>query len=86
MSKEERKKNEYIPIVYTPDDNYIPLALTSMVSVAENTEANIDFIIIYSKLSEKSINYLNDIKKYSNCKITYKQIDEKIFIEAGALA
>lgn len=82
---ENNKNTEYVPVVYTPNDKYVPLALTSMVSIAENTKRNLDFIILHSGLSEKNKKCLDSIRKYENCKITYKQIDEKIFIDAGAL-
>ena len=77
--------SEVIPIVYTPNDRYVTLALTSMVSIAENTDRNLDFIILYSDISEKYMKYLDSITSYPNCKITYKKIDKKIFLDAGAL-
>ena len=46
-------------IAYAPDDKYINQTIVSMVSAIENNkEHEIEFIIIYSKLSEESIKKL----------------------------
>ena len=43
-------------IAYAPDDKYINQTIVSMVSAIENNkEHEIEFIIIYSKLSDESI-------------------------------
>lgn len=64
-------------IAYAPDDKYINQTIVSMVSAIENNkEHEIEFIIIYSKLSEDSINKLKSIQK---CKLRLLQIDENIF-------
>ena len=64
-------------IAYAPDDKYINQTIVSMVSAIENnTEHEIEFIIIYSKLSEKSINKLKDVK---GCKLRLLQVDENTF-------
>jgi lipopolysaccharide biosynthesis glycosyltransferase len=48
-----------------------------MVSAIENNkEHEIEFIIIYSKLSDENINKLNSI---NNCKLRFLQVDENIF-------
>ena len=39
---------DYIPVVYTPADDYVPLALISMVSLLKNTNKNVDIVILYS--------------------------------------
>lgn len=64
-------------IAYAPDDKYINQTIVSMVSAVENNkEHEIEFIIIYSKLSEESVDKLNSVK---NCKLRLLQIDESIF-------
>ena len=64
-------------IAYAPDDKYINQTIVSMVSAIENNkEHEIEFIIIYSKLSEKNINKLNSI---NGCKLRLLQVDETIF-------
>lgn len=64
-------------IAYAPDDKYINQTIVSMVSAVENNkEHDIEFIIIYSKLNEQSINKLNTVK---NCRVRLLQIDENIF-------
>lgn len=68
-----------IPVAYAPDDNFAPLTLISMLSVVQNTDKNIEFIILYSSLTEKSFEILNYAKKYKNCCITYTKVSEKIF-------
>ena len=48
-------------IAYAPDDKYINQTIVSMVSAIENNkEHEIEFIIIYSELSEESIKKLQD--------------------------
>lgn len=83
MTVKNFKNNKSIQIVYALNDKYVPLAITSMISVAENTKSDINFNIFHSGLSEKSKKYLNSIKKYKNSKIVYQEIDEKKFIKAG---
>ena len=64
-------------IAYAPDDKYINQTIVSMVSAIENNKGHeIEFIIIYSKLNDKSINKLNDVK---GCKLRFLQVDESIF-------
>lgn len=64
-------------IAYAPDDKYINQTIVSMVSAIENNkEHEIEFIIIYSNLSEKSINKLKDV---NDCKLRLLQVDENIF-------
>ncbi len=66
-----------INIAYAPDDKYINQTIVSMVSAIENNKENeIEFIIIYSKLSEKSIDKLNGI---AGCKLRLLKVDENIF-------
>ena len=64
-------------IAYAPDDKYVNQTIVSMVSAIENNkEHEIEFIIIYSKLSDDS---LNKLKKVNGCKLRLLQIDESIF-------
>ncbi len=70
---------EYIPVAYAPDDKYVWLTLISMVSVAENTKQKIDFIILYSYLSDESMKILDFINTYEHCRISYIQINMNIF-------
>ena len=77
-------------IAYAPDDKYINQTIVSMVSAIENNkEHEIEFIIIYSKLSEESINKLNQLAptltlpqgEGTNPKVKLRllQVDENIF-------
>lgn len=68
-----------IPIVYALDDKYVTITLISMVSILKNTDKNVDFLILYSKLSEKSFEIIRFASTFSNCKINFVQIDEGIF-------
>ena len=69
-----------INIAYAPDDNFTNLAIVSMVSVLENNKNNeVEFIILYSKLKESSINAFNFLKIYKNCKIRFVKVDEDLF-------
>lgn len=64
-------------IAYAPDDKYINQTIVSMVSaIKNNKEHEIEFIIIYSKLSENSINKL---KTVNDCKLRLLPVDENIF-------
>jgi len=64
-------------IAYAPDDKYINQTIVSMVSAIENNkEHEIEFIIMYSKLSEQSINKLNQIQ---NCKLRLVKVNEDAF-------
>ena len=64
-------------IAYAPDDKYINQTIVSMVSAIENNkEHEIEFIIMYSKLSENSINKL---KRIQNCKLRLVQVNEDTF-------
>ena len=66
-------------IAYAPDDKYINQTVVSMVSAVENNkEHEIEFIIIYSKLSESSITKLQAVQ---NCKLRLLQVDEAIFTQ-----
>ena len=80
-------------IAYAPDDKYINQTIVSMVSAIENNkEHEIEFIIIYSKLSEESLKKLQSISPLtpnpspkegegssSPVKLRLLQVDESIF-------
>lgn len=70
-------------IAYAPDDKYINQTIVSMVSAVENNkEHEIEFIIIYSKLSDESINKLKNVGQAmpdKNIRVRLLQIDENIF-------
>ena len=64
-------------IAYAPDDKYINQTIVSMVSAVENNkEHEIEFIIIYSKLSKENLSKLRAIK---NCKIRLLKVSEEDF-------
>ena len=75
----ENEHGEWIPVAYAPDDNFSYLTLISMLSIVQNTAKNIDFIILYSSLTDKSFETLNFVKKYKNCKITYVKVNAEDF-------
>ena len=76
-------------IAYAPDDKYINQTIVSMVSAIENNkEHEIEFIIIYSKLSEDSLAKLREISspnlilpqgEGAFVKLRLLRIDEGIF-------
>ncbi len=70
-------------IAYAPDDKYINQTIVSMISAIENNkEHEIEFIIIYSKLTNESISKLNNVGQtlpFKNCKLRFLQVDENIF-------
>ena len=74
-------------IAYAPDDKYINQTIVSMVSAIENNkEHEIEFIIIYSELSEESIKKLQDTitppqpsTLREGVTLRLLQIDESIF-------
>jgi len=76
---EDYQKTNIIPIAYSCNNLHSKLALVSMTSIMENTNANIEFIILYSDLSEETLQNLSSIEKYKNCKITFNKIDKSRF-------
>jgi len=70
-----------LAIAYAPDDGYMNMTIVSMVSALENNkDKEIEFIILYSKLSETSFKKLKDVETKSNCKIRYVKMDENLFV------
>ena len=73
-----------ISIAYAPDNNYVNQTIVSMTSAIENNkEHEIEFIIIYSNLSDKNIEKLqtlqNNAEKTSQVKLRLLQVDESMF-------
>ncbi len=67
-------------IAYAPDDGYVNMTVVSMFSVLQNNiDSEIEFIILYSELSEASINKLNSIKSKFNCSIRYIKVNDSEF-------
>lgn len=69
-----------LTIAYAPDDGYVNMTVVSMFSAIQNNmDSEIEFIILYSKLSEASIEKIDSLNKKFNCKIRYLKIDESDF-------
>lgn len=71
--------NNLINIFYAPDDNHAKLAYISMLSILENTKSKIEFNILYSDLSNKNIEMLQELNKYKNCTVLFEKINEDDF-------
>ena len=65
---------DFIPVVYTPADDYASLALLSMVSLLKNTNKNIDVVVLYSKLNEQSFEMFNFVKSFPNSSISMENM------------
>ena len=70
---------DYIKVVYATNDKHRNLVLVSMTSILQNTSCDVEFIILYSHLSEKTFEVLNSIKKFPNCRLVFRQVDETQF-------
>lgn len=69
-----------LTIAYAPDDKYMNMTIVSMISAIENNiDSNIEFLILYSKLSDKSFVKLKAIENKPNCSIRYIKMDETEF-------
>ena len=67
-------------IAYAPDENYVGITTISMISILDNTEdEDIEFIILHSGLSEKSINKLEWVKNIKKCIIRYVDVNREEF-------
>lgn len=67
-------------IAYAPDDGYMNMTIVSMFSALQNNiDSEIEFIILYSKLSENSWKKLKGFENKFNCLIRYVQINEAMF-------
>ena len=76
---EELQQQEKISVAYAPDDKYALYTLISMISIMENTDKEIDFIIMYSRLKKESVAILDTIRRYEKCSITFIKMPEKYF-------
>lgn len=47
---------KHIPIFYSCDEKYAPLAMISMASILFNTKSYIDFYVLHNNVTEKTIN------------------------------
>ena len=66
-------------IAYAPDDKYTNQTVVSMVSAIENNKNHeLEFIIMYSSLSEKSVQKFKSIEA-SNVKIRFLEMNESLF-------
>lgn len=69
-----------IAICYAPDENYAGLTTVSMVSALKNSgREEIEFIIVYSQLSDSTIEKINSVKQIKNCIIRYIKVDNDEF-------
>ena len=70
-----------INIAYCPDDKYMNQTIVSIISALENNTKNeVEIIILYSKLTEESVNKLKAVEnKYSNMKLRLLEVEENAF-------
>ena len=69
-----------INIAYAPDDGYMNMTIVSMVSaIKNNPNHQIEFIILYSNLSDKSLLKLQEVENSFNCKIRMLKMEESEF-------
>ena len=61
---EELQQQEKISVAYAPDDKYTLYTLISMISIMENTDREVDFIIMYSHLKKESVAILDTIWRF----------------------
>lgn len=70
-----------IPVFLSSDNNYAPLVATTIASICDNTNSNIDFYILDGGISDENKKHINELKnKFNNFSIKYIKIDtDKIF-------
>ncbi len=67
-------------IAYAPDENYVGITVISMLSILDNNkDTNIEFIILHSGLSQKSVNKLEWVKNIKKCIIRYVDVNREEF-------
>ena len=67
-------------IAYAPDDSYMNMTIVSMFSALQNNiDSEVEFIILYSNLSENSWKKLKDFENKFNCSIRYVHMNEEVF-------
>ena len=73
------EEKEVISVAYAMNDKHAKLALISMISILDNTESNIEFLIAYSELSDKYVNLFKSLETRYNCKVLFAYMDKKEF-------
>ena len=69
-----------LTIAYAPDDKYMNMTIVSMISAIENNkDSEIEFLILYSSLSDESIQKLEDLKNKYNIQLRMIKMDESEF-------
>ena len=67
-------------IAFAPDDRYMNMTIVSMFSALQNNiDSQIEFIILYSKLSDASWEKLKNFENKFNCSIRYIKMNEEVF-------
>ena len=67
-------------IAFAPDDGYMNMTIVSMFSALQNNiDSEVEFIILYSKLSDASWEKLKNIENKFNCSIRYIKMNEEVF-------
>ena len=74
-------REDSIPVVYAANNNNAIYTLISMVSLMEHTSAKIDFVLLYSELSDDTIKTLDFILKYDNCNVIYVELNPQFFCD-----
>lgn len=71
-----------LTIAYAPDDGYMNMTIVSMFSALQNNiDSEVEFIILYSKLSDTSMEKLKTFESKFKCSIRYVQMDESEFLD-----
>ena len=69
-----------LTIAYAPDDKYMNMTIVSMISAIENNkDSEIEFLILYSSLSDESIQKLENLKNKYNIQLRMIKMDESEF-------
>ena len=67
-------------IAFAPDDGYMNMTIVSMFSALQNNiDSEVEFIILYSKLSDASWEKLKNFENKFNCSIRYIKMNEEVF-------
>lgn len=77
MNIRKKFKNNYIPIVFATDDNFVPYLYVSLLSLITNvsTDNNYDIVILYSKINDYNISRLSQLSK-ENVSIRFFDMSE----------
>lgn len=69
-----------LTIAYAPDDGYTNMTVVSMVSAIENNkDCEIEFVLLYSNLSDVSIKKYKSVEEKFNCKLRFIEMNESDF-------